>query len=143
MLTDTATGTTNANNMFAYCENDPINYSDPTGNAYISNKSLRTTLKSLLLGIGLNPLSGVAIVCLHIGLKSLRNYIIAKATIIAGRFGALINPAVAACSAALALVISGFSATTIARALIEGKGISITWSRTKNGKIYGITVGLR
>lgn len=143
MLTDTATGTPNANNMFAYCENDPINYSDPTGNAYISNKSLRTTLKSLLLGIGLNPLSGVAIVCLHIGLKSLRNYIIAKATIIAGRFGALINPAVAACSAALALVISGFSATTVARALIEGKGISITWSRTKNGKIYGITVGLR
>ncbi len=63
--------------------------------------------------------------------KSLRNYIIAKATIIAGRFGALINPAVAACSAALALVISGFSATTVARALIEGKGISITWSRTK------------
>ena len=143
MLTDTATGTPNANNMFAYCENDPINYSDPTGNAYISNKSLRTTLKSLLLGIGLNPLSGVAIVCLHIGLKSLRNYIIAKATIIAGRFGALINPAVAACSAALALVISGFSATTVARALIEGKGISITWSRTKKGRIYGITVGLR
>lgn len=31
MLTNTGTGTTNANNMFAYCENDPVNKKDPTG----------------------------------------------------------------------------------------------------------------
>ena len=31
MLTDTATGTPNANNMFAYCENDPINSTDDNG----------------------------------------------------------------------------------------------------------------
>ena len=31
MLTDTATGTPNANNMFAYCENDPINSTDDSG----------------------------------------------------------------------------------------------------------------
>lgn len=39
MLTDTGTGTPNANNMFAYCENDPINYTD--NNGYKSSKTYK------------------------------------------------------------------------------------------------------
>ena len=135
---DNGTGTIMSTNLYAYCENNPINFTDPFGNVYISNKKLRTVLKALLLGIGLNPLSGVAVVCLHVGFNMLKKFIIAKATIIAGKFGSLINVAVGVLSAALALVISGFSAATIAHALIQGKGISITWARTKKGKIYGI-----
>lgn len=140
---DTCSGTSMSTNLYSYCENDPINNIDPSGFAYISNRSLRNGLKGLLIGIGLNPISGVAIVCLHIALKTLKNYIIAKATIVAAKLGALVNVAVALISGALALAISGFSATTIARALIEGKGINIGWSRTKKGHIYGVSITVR
>lgn len=48
MLTDTGTGTTNANNMFAYCENDPINSIDPTGMYSIKRSTLATLLDVFL-----------------------------------------------------------------------------------------------
>ena len=36
-ISDTGTGTTNANNMFAYCENDPVNYLDYNGTAKLKS----------------------------------------------------------------------------------------------------------
>lgn len=57
MLTDTGTGTTNANNMFAYCENDPINRIDPDGciNIKIPRKWVATFIDILISAIpGIN-----------------------------------------------------------------------------------------
>ena len=36
-------------NMFAYCENNPVNFSDPTGNARFSLKSLWNSLKEVII----------------------------------------------------------------------------------------------
>lgn len=57
MLTDTGTGTTNANNMFAYCENDPVNNIDPDGciNIKIPRKWVATFIDILISAIpGIN-----------------------------------------------------------------------------------------
>lgn len=48
LLTDTSTGTTNANNLFSYCENDPINKIDPWGTFSINRGTLATILDVFL-----------------------------------------------------------------------------------------------
>jgi len=118
-------------NQYAYCNNNPVINTDPSGHYYISN----SRLKDIVSAIAINPLPSVLIAW---GFYKLRALIVAGATTLAARIGLAAGPAFAAISAIIALAFTGWAASTIADALLQRKGIYIGIKKTWFGVPYGI-----
>jgi len=134
-----ATGSFLSYNLYAYCENNPVNYSDPSGYFYISNKQLTNILHTVLLISAFNPV-GTALVA--IGAYKLYTFIVAKATLLGAKIGAAGGPIAAGIVSVLFGLVVGISGWTIVEALIQGKGISITWKKTFWGIPYGLDMSI-
>src|SRR5699024_6429777 len=93
-------------------EQEEMMYMD--GGFYISNKVLKTTL----LVVGMNPMSGVSAAVLAVGIRRV-------GTALGARLGLVGGPAGALFGGLIGIAVSGFAAYTVADALIQGKGINV------------------
>ena len=126
--------------LYAYCENDPVNNSDPLGYLYISNRTLVDIVCVILLSSFLNP---VATTFVAIGAYKLYMIIVATAAILGAKISSFGGPVLSwAVGGILALAV-GFSGWTIVDALLQGKGINIGFKRTWWGMIYGIEISVQ
>ena len=135
-----ATGTALSCNLFAYCENDPVNCSDPMGNWKIP----LSALKNILIVVGINPIAAVII---GIGIYKLKSLLTLKFTLFIAKLGAFWGPVVQGILVFIAAVtgifILGPIAVGIFDAIVQGKkGIKITPKKTWFGMPYGINVGV-
>lgn len=119
---------------YAVVSNDEMEYVD--GGFYISYNSI----KSVVLACCLNPIGATLI---GIGLYKLAGLITAKAAILGAKIGALGGPVVAAISGAVSAVIGGAAAWTIARAVIEKKGIGVDLVYSRWGIPYWVEINVR
>lgn len=141
MLTDTASGTPNANNMFAYCENDPINNIDPNGHYYIS----LANLSKIFLVIGMNPIGSALIA---IGVAKLAMFLRAKYTAFIAKisifWGTVVKWVFRAAALAVGLPLMGQVATAIIDCLLQRKkGIEFAIKKSKKGVPYGFNIYAR
>ena len=134
-----ATGTALSCNLFAYCENNPVNCSVPNGCFYISLKNI----SKIILVFGINPIPAVLI---GIGLAKLKVLIVAKWALLMAKLGAFWGPAVQMAITIVGTIVCIPTVKDIVEALwdcvFQGKkGIVVTIKRTRwLGIPYGFDV---
>ena len=104
------TGTTLSCNLFAYCENDPVNCSDPSGCFYISLKNIG----KIILVFGINPIPAVLI---GIGLAKLKALIVVKWALFMAKLGAFWGPVVQAAITIVGTIVCVSTVKDIVQAL--------------------------
>lgn len=128
-------------NLFAYCNNDPINHVDPSGYYYISLKNL----SKIFLVIGLNPI-GFTLVA--IGLSKLTLLLKAKYTMFIAKisifWGTVVKWVFRAAALAVGLPLMGQLATAVLDCVLQGKGgIEFSVKKTRKGVPYGFSIYAR
>ncbi|BBA93433.1 MULTISPECIES: hypothetical protein [Streptococcus] len=121
-------------NNYVALEEEEMMYLD--GGFYISYG----TLKAFAISAGINPLGSFLI---GLGLYKVGALITAKAAIFGMKIGSIGGPVVAGISGLVSSVIGGGAAFTIARALIERKGIGVDLAYTRNGIPYWVDINIR
>ena len=136
-----ATGTVLGCNLFAYCENDPVNMVDPFGFYYIK---LSTLAKVLVYVIGFNPIGATL---LYVGYKKLKMLIVAKLAIIGAKLGGFYVPlkvAFALLFSVLGLSIGSSIASALWDCANTGKrGIEFTIRKNRWGVPYKLDIYAR
>lgn len=102
------------------------------GGFYVSNSAL----KSIVLAAGINPMGAVSAAVLASAIKK-------GGTAIGARMGLVGGPKGAAFGAILGFAVSGWAATTVAHALIQGKGIGVDLNYTSWGIPYSVSLNVR
>lgn len=122
-------------NLFAYCNNDPINYIDPNGYYFISLKNLT----KMFLAIGLlNPVSYALVTSLAAVLKIKYSLFITKISVF---WGTVIKWTFRAVALIVGLPLMSQFATAIIDCVAQGlKGIEITIKKSKRGIPYGFSI---
>lgn len=111
-------------------EQEEMMYLD--GGFYVSNSQL----KGVLIAVGMNPMGAVSAAVLAAGIKR-------AGTAIGLRIGLLGGPVGAAFGTILGFAVSGFAASTIAHALIQGKGINVGLNYTSWGMPYSVSISVK
>ncbi len=133
-----ATGTIVGHNLYAYCENNPVNGFDPNGCFYIRLSDLR----KILTAIAINPIPAVLVA---IGLLKLKALIVAKLAVLGAKLGAFWGPVAAlvlsAVFAGAGLKIGGDFAEALYDCVMQGKkGIEVTVKYSKWGWPYSLDI---
>lgn len=116
-------------------EQEEMMYLD--GGFYVSNSQLKNALKGTAVASMINPLAPVGVAVLASAIKK-------SGTAIGAKLGLLGGPKGAAFGAIIGFAVSGFAASTIAHALIQGKGIQFGLNYTAWGNIpYSVSVSVR
>lgn len=141
-LLELTTGNIHGANLFAYCNNDPVNNFDPSGYYYISIGNLS---KIFLYVVGFNP---IGTVLASIGLYKLKTYIVAKMALLGLRIGKFWGPVVCSIITGLFAVSGIYVGGQIAQALWDcawqGKrGVEFTVKRNRWGHPYAIDIYAR
>lgn len=141
-LLELTTGNIHGANLFAYCNNDPVNNFDPSGYYYISIGNLS---KIFLYVVGFNP---IGTVLASIGLYKLKTYIVAKMALLGLRIGKFWGPVVCSIITGLFAVSGIYVGGQIAQALWDcawqGKrGVEFTVKRNRWGYPYAIDIYAR
>lgn len=111
-------------------EQEEMMYLD--GGFYISNSQL----KGALIAAGMNPMGVVSAAVLTTMIKR-------GATALGTRIGLLGGAPGAAFGTLIGFAIGGYSASTIAHALIQGKGINVGLRYTSFGVPYGVNITVK
>ena len=119
---------------FVAIESDEMEYVD--GGFYIPY----TTIRSFVLTCCINPIGATLI---GIACSKLAGLITAKAAILGAKIGAFGGPVVAAVSGIVSAAIGGAAAWTIARAVIERKGIGVDLVYSRLGVPYWVEINIR
>lgn len=119
---------------YAIVNDNEMEYVD--GGFYISYN----TIRAVVLTACINPIGATLV---GIACYKLAGYITAKAAILGAKIGALGGPLVSAISGAVSAVIGGAAAFTIARAVIEKKGIGVDLVYSRWGIPYWIDINIR
>lgn len=119
---------------YAVVSNDEMEYVD--GGFYISYNSI----KNVILTCCLNPIGATLI---GIGLYKLAGLITVKAAILGAKFGAFGGIVGSVIAGAVSALIGGSAAWTIARAVIEKKGIGFDPVYSRWGFPYWVEINVR
>ncbi|ACK90708.1 hypothetical protein bcere0016_10290 [Bacillus cereus 95/8201] len=111
-------------------EQDEMMYLD--GGFYVSNSQL----KGILIAVGMNPMGAVSAAVLAAGIKR-------AGTAIGTRIGLIGGPVGAAFGTIIGFAVSGWAASTIAHALIQGKGVDVGLMYTSGGIPYGVKFAVK
>ncbi|MDQ2086711.1 hypothetical protein RBH29_09765 [Herbivorax sp. ANBcel31] len=118
-------------------EREEMTYLEGGSSIYISNSQLQNALISVGLTCIANPMGVIAAGVIASKIKT-------AATALGAKWGLLAGPKGSIIGAAIGLAISGFAASTIADALIQGKGIGIAVKYTGWGNIpYGASMSVK
>lgn len=133
------TGDVHGANLFAYCNNDPVNFIDPTGFYYIS---LNNLAKIILCVVGINPIGATL---LAIGIAKLKAYFVAKMAALGLRLGKFWGPAVCGIITVAfgltGLAVGGPIAQALWDCVMQGKkGIEFTVKKNKWGYPYRLDI---
>jgi len=109
---------------------------DVNGGFYLSNRDLT----GILVAVGINPLGGFL---WGLGIYKLGALISSKAALLGAKIGGTIGGIVgSAVGALLGLGLVGSMSLKMADALIQGKGISVTWKKTFFGMPYWVDISV-
>lgn len=140
-MLEMAKGEVHGANLFAYCNNDPINNIDPTGFYYISLNNL----SRIFLAIGLNPIGAVLIA---IGYAKLSALLKAKYTAFVAKisifWGTVVKWVFRAAALVVGLPLMGQLASALIDCVLQRKGgIEFALKRSKRGVPYGFNIYAR
>ena len=129
-------------NLFAYCENNSVNYKDTNGYYYVPITTIRNIFLCVL---GFSPIAATLIA---IGYAKLKAFVVAKMALLGAKIGSPFGPVViGALSLLLGLLglhLGSAFVTAIWDCVMQGKkGIEFTFKRTKNGTPYAIHIYAR
>jgi hypothetical protein len=131
-------GDIQSTNMYVYCVNNPVFNIDPSGYFYISYKQLTNIIQAVLLGICINQL-GLFIVAY--GIYKIYLLLAAKAALLGMKLGAFAGPLKWILGGLFGAIALNFG-WDIIDALLQKKGLNITWKKTSWGFYYGIDVSV-
>ena len=128
-------------NLFAYCRNNPVMNSDPSGYFYISLGNMG----KILVAIGINPIPAVII---GMGLWKLKTILVASYVKLLAKFGAFFGPAINAIIIIVGAVAGVPTILSVASALWDcimqrKNGIEFGVKRNWRGIPYGFNIYAR
>ena len=128
-------------NLFAYCNNDPVNYIDMNGYYYISLRDL----SRVFLAIGMNPIGATLI---YVGIARLSAMLKVKFSLFVARiswfWGTAIKWIFRTAALAVGLPLMHQLATAVIDCLLQGRrGIEFGLKRTRRGVPYGFNIYAR
>ncbi len=120
---------------YVVMDSEEMSYVD--GGFYISN----SLIKSMVITSCLNPVGATLV---GLGIYKLVSYIALSGAKLGAKIGGIVGGVVGSCIGGLSgAAICGSAAWTVARALIEKKGIGVDFAYTSFGMPYCIDINIR